>query len=110
MATTNNNLLFKLSKDLQYFKEKTLNKVVVLVKDSQNKLLELEAKAKTAIAEYEKYKAEYDKAFKQLNALVQNNIEGHYAKQKRHKKNIGSRRVLIIVSYGILITHSTHSY
>lgn len=26
----NNNLLFKLSKDLQYFKEKTLNKVVVM--------------------------------------------------------------------------------
>ena len=29
---------------------------------------------------------------------------------KKTQKNIGSRRVLIIVSYGILITHSTHSY
>lgn len=29
---------------------------------------------------------------------------------KKTQKNIGSRRGLIIVSYGILITHSTHSY
>ena len=55
--------------------KQTLNKVVVLVKDSQNKLLELENKAKVAIKEYEKYKAEYEKTVTELNAINKNSIE-----------------------------------
>ena len=55
--------------------KQTLNKVVVLVKDSQNKLLELENKAKVAISEYEKYKAEYEKTVAELNAINKNSIE-----------------------------------
>lgn len=49
--------------------KQTLNKVVVLVKDEQNKLIELENKAKTVIAEYEKCKQDYEKAYNSFTAL-----------------------------------------
>ena len=53
--------MLALKRDLEKNPAKqNLNKVVVLVKDSQNKLLELETKAKAAIQDYEKYKAEYE--------------------------------------------------
>lgn len=69
--------LLSLKRDLEKDASKqTLNKVVVLVKDSQNKLLELEAKAKSAIKDYEKYKIEYEKAYNQLNALIKQDVEG----------------------------------
>ncbi len=55
--------------------KQTLNKAMILVKDSQNKLLELEAKAKTAISEYESSKAEYEKAINNLNALTKQDVE-----------------------------------
>lgn len=68
--------LLALKRDLEKNPAKqNLNKVVLLVKDSQNKLLELETKAKAAIQDYEKYKAEYEKAFKELNALTKNDLE-----------------------------------
>ena len=68
--------LLNLKRDLDKNAAKqTLNKVVVLVKDSQNKLLELENKAKVAISEYEKYKAEYEKTVAELNAINKNSIE-----------------------------------
>ena len=68
--------LLSLKRDLEKNPAKqNLNKVVILVKDSQNKLLELEAKAKAAIQDYEKYKAEYEKAFDELNSLTKNDLE-----------------------------------
>ncbi|MBQ9792896.1 MAG: hypothetical protein IJW32_04065 [Clostridia bacterium] len=68
--------LLALKRDLEKDASKqTLNKVVVLVKDSQNKLLELEAKAKSAISEYEKNKAEYEKAYNQLNVLIKKDVD-----------------------------------
>ena len=62
--------ILALKRDVQNNAAKqTLNKVVALVKDSQNKLLELETKAKSSIQEYEKYKSDYEKVFAELAKL-----------------------------------------
>ncbi len=59
--------------------KQTLNKVVVLVKDEQNKLLELETKAKSVISDYEKCKIDYDKAYKSFMELSSN---ANYSEEK----------------------------
>ncbi len=64
--------LLKLNKAIQDNPSKQmLNKAVSIVKDEQTRLLELDAKAKTVIANYEKCKAEYEKAYNSFNALSQ---------------------------------------
>lgn len=68
--------LLALKRDLEKNEVKqTLNKVVVLVKDSQNKLIELEAKAKLSIQEYEKSKADYEKTYTELAKLSKQDVE-----------------------------------
>jgi len=52
----------------------TLNKVVSLVKDSQSKLLELDAKAKACIADYEKYKKDYERVFNELSEISNKDV------------------------------------
>lgn len=49
--------------------KKMLNQVISLVKDSQAKLIELENKAKTALADFEQNKKDYDSLYEQLKVL-----------------------------------------
>ncbi|MBQ3047552.1 MAG: hypothetical protein IJD48_00875 [Clostridia bacterium] len=49
--------------------KKTLNKVVSLVKDAQAKLIELENKAKAALADFEQNKKNYNEVYDQLKSL-----------------------------------------
>lgn len=49
--------------------KKMLNQVISLVKDSQTKLIELESKAKTALADFEQNKKDYDALYEQLKVL-----------------------------------------
>ncbi len=67
--------ILALKRDVQNNEAKqTLNKVVALVKDSQNKLLELEAKAKSSIQEYEKFKSDYESAYAELAKLNKQDV------------------------------------
>lgn len=68
--------LLLLKRDLEKNEAKlTLNKVVALVKDSQNKLIELEAKAKASIQEFQKNKADYENAYSELAKLTKQDVE-----------------------------------
>lgn len=65
--------LLKLNKELENNPSKQmLNKAVAIVKDEQARLLELDSKARTVVANYEKCKEEYEKAYNSFNALSQN--------------------------------------
>jgi len=62
--------LLSIKRELEHdVSRQTLNKVVSLVKESQNKLLELDDKAKVLNVDYEKSKNEYDKVFIELESL-----------------------------------------
>lgn len=55
--------------------KQNLEKIKAIGKDAQNKLIELETKAKTAIADHAKYKAEYEKIVTQLNAINKTSVD-----------------------------------
>ena len=54
--------------------KQNLNKMISLVKDSQNKLLELETKAKNTITDFDKNQKEYESTFAELDKLIKLDI------------------------------------
>ncbi len=84
--------LLKLNREIENNPSKQmLNKAVAIVKDEQARLLELDSKAKTVVANYEKCKQEYEKAYNSFNALSQSSE----ANEEKLAKNLEELNKLV---------------
>ena len=75
--------------------KQTLNKMLALGKDAQNKLVELEKQAKATIEQYEKTKEEFTKACDKLNNLIKQ--EANDVPEDKLRENIEQASALSIL-------------
>lgn len=81
--------LINLKRELEtHISKVTLNKVIIMVKDEQNKLLALDEKAKNLMQEYEKSKKEYEETFESISNLSKLNTDS--LTEEEISKNIES--------------------